>query len=74
MTFIEKLKEIFNRDIEYVDVYREDLAPAAAKSGAVDAGDITDEEKAVIAVTVAALAAGDAQNADFRIKSIKRVS
>ena len=76
MTFFEKLLGIFNRDIEYVDEYIEDevdevITPTA--SGSFNESDVTEEDKTVIAVTLAALAAGDSKNADYRIKSIKRV-
>ena len=76
MTFYEKLLALFNRDIEYVDEYIEDetdesVPPTSA--GSFNETDIAEEDKTVIAVTLAALASGDSKNADYRIKSIKRV-
>ncbi len=65
MSVRDLLRSLFNRDIEYIDEYVEDAA-------GVDADDIDDETRAVIAVTVAATASGG-QDANYRIKSIKRV-
>ncbi len=59
----EKLRRLFNRDIEYIDEYVDDVVDEA----------IDDETKLVIAVTVAALASGH-QDKHYRIRSIRRVN
>lgn len=63
MTFIEKLKHLFNRDVEYITEYQE----------GEDLSVIPQEDRVVIGVTVAALAAGEKLSADYRIKSIRRI-
>ncbi|NCC83272.1 MAG: hypothetical protein EOM03_03985 [Clostridia bacterium] len=69
MNIKDNLRRFFNRDVEYIDEYLED----EDDNEQVKTEEISEEEKTVIAVTLAALAAGCAKNADFRIHSIKRV-
>lgn len=66
MSLSDKLRSLFNRDVVYIDEYV-DLEEK------VDESDITDEEKEVIALFVAAFAAEEKMEAHFRIKSIKRI-
>lgn len=67
MSLKEKFLSIFNRDVDYQIEYLED------EEETFDPHDIPEEDRVVIAVTLAALAAGEAKQADYRIKSIKRV-
>lgn len=69
MNIKDNFRRFFNRDVEYIDEYLED----EDDNEQVNTEEISEEEKTVIAVTLAALAAGSAKNADFRIHSIKRV-
>lgn len=69
MNIMDKLRQVFNRDTQYIIEYLEDeeLAPANADLT------IPEEDRVVIAVTLSALASGSKKNADYRIKSIRRV-
>lgn len=63
MSLKEKLRSFFNRDIEYIDEYIEDD---------FSFGNIEEDIRVVIAVSVAAFASDDS-DANYKIKSIKRV-
>lgn len=60
-------KSIFNREPEIITEYVDDLPQA------VDPMDVLEEDKVVLAVTIAALASEGRLNADYKIKSIRRV-
>lgn len=66
MSLKDKLRSIFNRDIEYIDEYVETTQSYSEE-------DITLEEREVIALFVAAYAAEEKEESHFRVKSIKRV-
>ncbi len=69
MSLRDRLRSLFNRDIEYIDEYLEDDVEETSE---ISADDIDDETRVVIAVTVAALASAD-KDANYRIKSMKRI-
>lgn len=62
----DSLRRLFNREVIYIDEYVD-------MEEAVDENDITQEEREVIALFVAAFAAEEKEESNFRIKSIKRI-
>lgn len=65
MSLRDKLRSLFNRDVVYIDEYID--------VDTVKEDDISDEEREVIALFVAAFAAEEKMESHFRIKSIKRI-
>lgn len=65
MSLKDKLRSLFNRDVVYIDEY--------VDVDTVKEDDISDEEREVIALFVAAFAAEEKMESHFRIKSIKRI-
>lgn len=68
MSLSDRLKSLFNRDVVYIDEYVD-----LSEDEGFDEADISDEEREVIALFVAAYAAEEKMESHFKIKSIKRI-